>query len=230
MKYSTIQEYQDKHLIDGRRFPWEHWYLKDFFSIDYLKYFKAIFPEDLDPDLVYDANRSALRFTRNNCAKFPFLEKIVQFFKEPDTVSFFEKLSKKGFFKDCYVRIDYTIDHPGYHLPPHLDRHSKLLTLQIYLPEQEEAWGTEIYNNEMTLCETVPFMRNCGHFFFPGIDRDKPKWHGVTRPVTADRPSLLVNYMTKPELLNEVKGDDRPDGTNVTLASGANVWEDWWSL
>jgi len=229
MKHSTIQEYQKKDLLDHHPWPWEHWYIKDFFSTDYLQHFKCILPEDLNPDLVYDTNRSALRITRDACAKFPFLEKIVQFFQKPENVNFLEQLSEPGLLKDSYVRVDYTVDHPGYELKPHLDRHSKLFTFQVYLPEQEEEWGTEVYDENMTLCGTVPFMRNCGWFTFPRLG-EKPKWHGVTRPVTRDRISFLVNYMIKPETLNEVKGDDRPDGTNVTLASEANVWEDWWSL
>ena len=215
-------------------FPWNHWDIKDFFSTDYLTYFKAILPEDLNPDLVYDKNRSAMRLTRKACVKFPFLEKIVQYFQQPSTIKFFEGKSKEGFFKDCYVRIDYTLDHPGYYLAPHLDRHSKLLTFQVYLPESEEKWGTEIYNNrggDMILSRTIPFIRNYGYFFFPGLNPDdRRKWHGVTKEVTADRPSIIINYMTKPEKLDVIKGDDNPSGGNIQLAEGANEWEEWWSL
>jgi hypothetical protein len=229
MKYSTLLEYQEKDLIDHHPWPWEHWYVKDFFGIDYQQYFKCIYPEDLDPDLVYDKNRSALRLTRDACVKFPFLEQIVHFFQQPENVSFLEGLSEPDLLKNCYVRIDYTLDHPGYELKPHLDRHSKLFTLQIYLPDKEEDWGTELYNEDMKLCSTVPFLRNCGWFTFPR-QGNKDKWHGVTRPITRDRYSVLVNYMVKPEMLQEIKGDDRPDGTNVMLADGANDWEEWWSL
>ena len=229
MRYSLLSEYMQKDLVDRHDFPWTHWSIKHFFSADYLSYFKAILPEDLDPDLVYDDNRSALRITRNTCVKFPFLEKIVQFFQVPENVNFFAENAEPNAFKDCYVRIDYTLDHPGYELKPHLDRHSKLLTFQVYLPQKEEEWGTELYDTKGLLCKTVPFMNNCGWFTLPQHG-NKAKWHGVTRPVTKARPTVLVNYIRKPETLDVVKGDARPDGTNVTLSDQANVWEDWWSL
>lgn len=95
-----------------------------------------------------------------------------------------------------YLRIEYCQDRNGFWLEPHMDIKEKLITIQIYLNNGEDAatLGTDLYDHEKRFHSSAPSRINQGMIFLP---KDPESWHGFEkRPIQNLRRSLIINYVT----------------------------------
>lgn len=93
-------------------------------------------------------------------------------------------------------------DLPGYSIRPHADTRRKIVTVQVYLSENDEHrdLGVRFYrehsraNDGMQFEQVaqIPYARGHGYFFEVGPD----SWHGVekTKPEDGCRDSLMLIY------------------------------------
>ena len=114
-------------------------------------------------------------------------------------------------------------DLDGYAIKPHPDTRRKVLTMQIYLPEDETQrdLGTTIYKISpmgvfawksygLVKDKTLPFLPNTGYAFVvihPAYSLLKSSWHGreaISVPVERPRLSILNTYYREPA---EATGD-----------------------
>lgn len=103
----------------------------------------------------------------------------------------------KNNFDDAFIRVEVIWDRPGFWLKTHCDIPEKILTMMIYVNDEnlDELHGTDLYTNEDDYVTTVPYRNNTG-FYFWGAD----KWHGVgkKRHEFGVRKALQINYVTFP--------------------------------
>lgn len=98
--------------------------------------------------------------------------------------------------KGSTLRLSLVRDFPGYFIRPHQDVPSKLLTVQIYLPQDdgESDRGTIFYRRGdsglLEIDSTVPYLPNSG-YAFPVTEGS---WHGVDPipPGAPPRDSLML--------------------------------------
>jgi hypothetical protein len=108
-------------------------------------------------------------------------------------------------------------DLTGYAIKPHPDTRRKVLTMQIYLPQDDaqRELGTTIYKVSpmgvfawksygLVKDKTVPFLPNSGYAFVvihPAYSLLRSSWHGreaITVPVERPRLSILNTYYREP--------------------------------
>jgi hypothetical protein len=108
-------------------------------------------------------------------------------------------------------------DLNGYAIKPHPDTRRKVLTMQIYLPQDDSQreLGTAIYKVSpmgvfawksygLVKDKTVPFLPNSGYAFVvihPAYSLLRSSWHGreaITVPVEKPRLSILNTYYRDP--------------------------------
>jgi hypothetical protein len=108
-------------------------------------------------------------------------------------------------------------DLNGYAIKPHPDTRRKVLTMQIYLPQDDSQreLGTAIYKVSpmgvfawksygLVKDKTVPFLPNSGYAFVvihPAYSLLRSSWHGreaITVPVERPRLSILNTYYRDP--------------------------------
>ena len=91
------------------------------------------------------------------------------------------------------LRVELCQDGPGFYLEPHIDIPEKIITLQVYLGEGNQDWGTKLYNSEKVIYSSVPFEHNTGWC----MSCDSPLIHGVEKnKVDGVRKSVIINYVT----------------------------------
>ena len=108
-------------------------------------------------------------------------------------------------------------DLNGYAIKPHPDTRRKVLTMQIYLPQDESQreLGTAIYKVSpmgvfawksygLARARTMPFLPNSGYAFVvihPAYSLLRASWHGreaISVPVEKPRLSILNTYYREP--------------------------------
>jgi hypothetical protein len=108
-------------------------------------------------------------------------------------------------------------DLNGYAIKPHPDTRRKVLTMQIYLPQDDKQreLGTAIYKVSpmgifawksygLVKDKTVPFLPNSGYAFVvihPAYSLLRSSWHGreaINVPVERPRLSILNTYYREP--------------------------------
>lgn len=90
------------------------------------------------------------------------------------------------------LRVELCMDGPGFWLETHADIPEKLMTLQVYLGEGEENWGTVLYSQPETVYKELPFIQNTGWLAVMG----EPVLHGVSQNVVDNwRKSVIINYV-----------------------------------
>lgn len=128
------------------------------------------------------------------------------------------KGSREGWPVPMFPRPVLYTDLEGYAIKPHPDTRRKVLTMQIYLPEDESQrdLGTTIYKISpmgvfawksygLVKDKTLPFLPNSGYAFVvihPAYSLLKSSWHGreaISVPVEKPRLSILNTYYRKPE-------------------------------
>ncbi|MCY4149990.1 MAG: hypothetical protein OXF73_11725 [Gammaproteobacteria bacterium] len=130
-----------------------------------------------------------------------FWQNVRSALEHPDIANaFMEKLAELDFHvpltSRASLRLSLVRDLPGYFIRPHQDIPNKLLTTQVYLP-QNDRWpklGTKFYTRDQNgMFKTdisVPFLPNSGYAF----PVTKNSWHGVdvTPPEAPERNSLMM--------------------------------------
>ncbi len=108
-------------------------------------------------------------------------------------------------------------DLDGYAIKPHPDTRRKVLTMQIYLPQDDSQreLGTAVYKVSpmgvfawksygLVKDKTVPFLPNSGYAFVvihPAYSLLRSSWHGreaISVPVEKPRLSILNTYYREP--------------------------------
>lgn len=157
------------------------------FADDILKHF----PQE-NPVGDYDGTRSSNNSFRMFVNRYTNKELTVMF--EPwDTVEsrlFFTQLTGVD-CSDGLLRIELCQDYSGFYLHKHIDIPEKYITLQIYLGDGDESWGTSIYDNSK-LYKTNSFKHNSGWLSY----RDSALIHGIEKnTITGIRRSIIINYV-----------------------------------
>ena len=97
---------------------------------------------------------------------------------------------------ECWPQALLIDDAPGYWIRPHPDAVTKILTLQIYLPDDGEhpEMGTTLMREDGSEPHTLAFVPNYGYAF-----RVAPHtWHAVS-PCAHRRKSLQVTWYDSPD-------------------------------
>jgi hypothetical protein len=127
------------------------------------------------------------------------------------------KKSGEGWPVPMHARPVLYTDLNGYAIKPHPDTRRKVLTMQIYLPQDESQreLGTTIYKISpmgifawksygLVKDKTVPFLPNTGYAFVvihPAYSLLRSSWHGreaINVPVERPRLSILNTYYRDP--------------------------------
>src|SRR5439155_25833684 len=94
---------------------------------------------------------------------------------------------------DTFLRLEYAQDVDGFWLEPHTDLGVKKFTCLIYLTENHDDLGTDIYRAPGEHVGRSPFAPGGAMVFVPS-DRT---WHGFERrPIRGVRKSVILNYVT----------------------------------
>tara|TARA_A100001035_G_scaffold280235_1_gene284816 strand:+ start:2992 stop:3636 length:645 start_codon:yes stop_codon:yes gene_type:complete len=134
--------------------------------------------------------------TKENADKYPAL---TEFIKELQSKPIREIIAKmvgnKEQFKGSYVRLEVLKDTKGFYLKPHCDIPEKLISSLIYINQTGENvnLGTDLYNQDLALIDTVPFWHNYGYIF-----HGPNKWHGMEegKEIQIERRGIQLNYVT----------------------------------
>tara|TARA_B100001939_G_C16918827_1_gene608272 strand:+ start:559 stop:1200 length:642 start_codon:yes stop_codon:yes gene_type:complete len=134
--------------------------------------------------------------TKENADKYPAL---TEFIKELQSKPIREIIAKmvgnKEEFKGSYVRLEVLNDTKGFYLKPHCDIPEKLISSLIYINQTGENvnLGTDLYNEDLALIDTVPFWHNYGYIF-----HGPNKWHGMEegKEIQVERRGIQLNYVT----------------------------------
>ena len=134
--------------------------------------------------------------TKDNYHKYPELKKLID---EMRTVRVRECIAQmvglKNPFEGSFVRLEVLRDTKSFWLKPHCDIPEKLISSLIYVNQTGENvnLGTDLYNKDLELIETVPFWHNYGYIFH-GPD----KWHGMEKgkEIQVERRGIQLNYVT----------------------------------
>lgn len=171
--------------------PAEWYHVEDCFDENILSRVIQHFPDSKDIPI------TGKREGANNFRKFAsrmHTPVLADMFKEFDGTSAREKFTDITGV-DCThgaLRVELCQDSPGFYLEPHIDIPEKLITLQIYLEDQNPEWGTSLYNSNKEIVYTVPFRRNEGWL----SHNKSPLVHGVEKKVVDGiRRSVIINYI-----------------------------------
>ncbi len=127
------------------------------------------------------------------------------------------KRSREGWPVPMHPRPVLYTDLNGYAIKPHPDTRRKVLTMQIYLPQDDTQrdLGTTVYKVSpmgvfawksygLVKDKTVPFLPNSGYAFVvihPAYSLLRSSWHGreaISVPVEKPRLSILNTYYREP--------------------------------
>jgi hypothetical protein len=138
-------------------------------------------------------NKTRMFFDPTAQAQFPGMRALAQAMQSPDVVATWEGLCAID-LSGTFLRIEYCRDGDGFWLEPHTDIGAKRITVLAYLSigDGADGWGTDVFDGDKKLVESVPGDFNCGLVFVPGSDT----WHGFAkRPIRGLRRSLMLNYV-----------------------------------
>jgi len=171
--------------------PEKWWKVHNAFRESQVKEMIKLFPKEVPEEDSSGKRDSANKFrtfiTRNT--------KGADIFKDWDTLEMRLGLSDiTGVdMKTGALRIELCQDGPGFWLSQHVDIKEKLMTLQIYLGEGKESWGTVLYAQPDQVFTELPFKSNTGWLGVLG----EPVIHGVPKKkVDGVRKSVIINYVT----------------------------------
>ena len=152
--------------------------------------------ETLVPNKINDGERAnnKQRYFVDKKNTFPNIQNLVDSFCSRNVVKFFEKTGKIN-LNNCYLRVEIIMDTKSFWLKKHKDIKEKLMSLLIYINDNNEPIenGTDIYDNELNHFRSIPFQHNTGFFFYPGDNT----WHGLEKnKKIKKRKCILINYVT----------------------------------
>lgn len=122
------------------------------------------------------------------------IDRIVTYFSSNDAISHFENESNRK-ISGNYLRIEFIEDTESSWLKPHVDINEKIMSMMIYLNTTDENpnIGTSVYDQDLKLVKTIPYVHNTGFYFYPSHDT----WHGLEPiKIKTSRKAIMVNYCT----------------------------------
>ena len=147
------------------------------------------FPKSATVD--YDGRRASANEFRTfvTRSRTPELAELFRDFDTPEARECFTDLTAV----DCSagkLRIELCQDGPGFWLENHIDIQEKLITLQIYLGEGKQTWGTQLVWDNGQI--TVPFEHNTGWLG----NKNTKIVHGIPKKIVDGiRKSVIINYV-----------------------------------
>ena len=134
--------------------------------------------------------------TKENADKYPALTEFIEELQSKPIREIIAKMvGNKEEFKGSYVRLEVLNDTKGFYLKPHCDIPEKLISSLIYINQTGENvnLGTDLYNEDLILIDTVPFWHNYGYIF-----HGPNKWHGMEegKEIQIERRGIQLNYVT----------------------------------
>ena len=134
--------------------------------------------------------------TKENADKYPALTEFIEELQSKPIREIIAKMvGNKEEFKGSYVRLEVLNDTKGFYLKPHCDIPEKLISSLIYINQTGENvnLGTDLYNEDLALIDTVPFWHNYGYIF-----HGPNKWHGMEegKEIQIERRGIQLNYVT----------------------------------
>jgi len=185
---------------DGCDTPYPHWLLREVFPADIAQ---AVDSLDLPDGTASDYggrrelnNSSRVFFDPQIQAENSTVAAVAQAFKSPKTIGAVESLTGID-LSGALLRLEYCRDTDGFWLEPHTDISAKLYTMLWYLSvgEGSDNCGTDIFDENMTLVKSAPFVFNTALIFVPGGNT----WHGFNRrKINGTRKTVIINYV-KPD-------------------------------
>ena len=179
--------------------PYGHWLLEDVLPIAVAEAISGLPfppPTNLDFNGKRETNNSSrIYFTKENQARFPVCQEVVDAFDSPEIRGTIEE--KTGVdLSEGLLRVEYCQDIDGFWLEPHTDISVKKFTMLVYLSDAPELFdvGTDIYEGppDFKHVKSAPYQMNKGLVFIPG----KNTWHGLTkRKIAGVRKSIIINYV-----------------------------------
>lgn len=186
--------------------PWNHYHIKNIFKsetldallklIDCIEYTHL---SDTDTVKFSDVNHKKSRnsFPLLKKYKIPIVDYIINSFISKENLSFCEENDNRFKSANKIAKITLLKDFPGVVLPIHTDAEYKLLTMQIYLPRNNEKnYGTSFYDENKNLVYTNKYELNAGYMFFPNYNSTKT-YHAYNQPIITERSSILLNIIDK---------------------------------
>jgi hypothetical protein len=136
------------------------------------------------------------RFFANdeNRKNHEIIDHIINYFSDSEVISHFENESGRK-ISGNYLRIEFIADTESSWLKPHVDINEKIMSMMIYLNTTDENLniGTSVYDEDMKLVKTVPYIHNTGFYFYPSHNT----WHGLEPiKIKTSRKAIMVNYCT----------------------------------
>lgn len=175
-------------------------------ALDPLQHREIVRPDGSSPRLYLDLTAAALeRLPDQDRA---FWRDMIDAFESPEladalTRKFSRTLTAR--FRgepmpDLVAQPFFFRDHPGYRISPHCDAASKILTLQLYLPADEDQrhLGTTFNSREgdgFAEIKTNAFLPNTGYAFV----RTDESWHSVREIGEGEAPrnSIALIYFVR---------------------------------
>ena len=188
--------------------PWEYFFLTNPLTEDQIKEIKNA-KINRDENYINDGTRSGNKagqgnknhnlreyITKDNVIHYPHLYKFIQDMQSLEVRKEIAKLiGREDNFEGSYVRLEVLHDSHSFWLQAHCDIKEKLISSLIYINDtnEDENLGTDLYDTDLNLVDTVPFRHNVG-YIFSGPD----KWHGVEqgKTVKVERRGIQLNYVT----------------------------------
>ncbi len=131
-------------------------------------------------------------FDAENVVRYPVMRAMAEAFQSTEVVRAIHKAFDAP-VDDTFLRLEYALDIDGFWLEPHTDLGVKKFTCLLYLSENHEDLGTDIYRDKATHFGVSPFVRNSAMVFVPSDST----WHGFEkRPIRGVRKSVILNYVT----------------------------------
>lgn len=131
---------------------------------------------------------------KNNCKNYPSVEKCIEFLIRKDTVNHIEDLGNVS-LKNCYLSFEIILDKQNFWLDKNVDSVEKKMSFLIFINDNGEDInnGPDIYNQDLRLFNTIPFIHNSGCMFFP----NKITWYGLEKGKNIRyRKLVIINYVT----------------------------------
>lgn len=189
MRFNFIREHST---------PFRHYSFENFFADDELVQYKSMDFHGPDGNVLTKTRTSSKTrvFVDNDmCEKYPLFLKLRNFFCNKSVTEMFQSYSTKIIPK--YLRIEVIKDTGESWLEPHKDIHEKFMSMLVFVNDcgEDESIGTDLYDANLRVAKTVPFIDNTGYFFYPGDDT----WHGLEKKqISTHRKMIMVNYVTFP--------------------------------
>ena len=164
MRFNSIREHST---------PFRHYSFENFFDDGELVQYKSMDFHGPDGNVLTKTRTSSKTrvFVDNDmCEKYPLFLKLRNFFCSKSVTEMFQSYSTKIIPK--YLRIEVIKDTGESWLEPHKDIQEKFMSMLVFVNDcgEDESIGTDLYDANLRVTKTVPFIDNTGYFFYPGDD------------------------------------------------------------